>query len=64
MKLALAKKLADMAELEQLRAFNAETRAQQGKANFQVITLGERDKHIARAGAFLEAAQLAMQATA
>jgi hypothetical protein len=59
--LDLAKRLTDMAELEQIRARNAEARADQGAANFQAVVLAERDRHIARAGAFLQAAQLALK---
>lgn len=56
-----AKKLADMAELEMVRARNAEAEAATGRANFQVVKLGERDRHTARAGAFIEAAKLVIE---
>jgi hypothetical protein len=61
---ALAKKLADMAELEQIRAMAIDDKADGMKAGQQAIKLGERDRHVARSGAFLEAARLAMEEAA
>ena len=63
MDVVLVKKLADMAELEQIRARDASDRAASGgSAQFQAIALSERDRHIARSSAFLEACRLAMKA--
>lgn len=53
--------LADMTELEQLKAMNAEKAAEDGPPATQAVRLGERDRHIARSGAFIEAARLILQ---
>ena len=60
---AIAQRLADMAEREQDKAqlFDIRASAEGITAGQQALLLGDRDKHIARAGAFLEAARLALK---
>jgi hypothetical protein len=60
----LTKRLADLAQLEQIRAGQAEDDANRAQGPQRAIKLGDRDRHTARAGAFIEAAKLALESRA